>query len=54
MSHCLDPSVVHTYMGHLTSDPSHRYHSWNVCQHAFRKIEDRELLSLHLGFYLAS
>ncbi|APQ18785.1 hypothetical protein [Maribacter hydrothermalis] len=31
-----------------------RYNSWNHCFQAFSEIEDEKLLSLHLGFYLAS
>ena len=31
-----------------------RYNSWNHCYNAFTTINDEKLLSLHLGFYLAS
>lgn len=31
-----------------------RYKSWNHCFDAFGKLKDTNLLSLHLGFYLAS
>lgn len=31
-----------------------RYNSWNHCFEAFDTLKDEELLSLHLGFYLAS
>ncbi|MGF1558811.1 MAG: hypothetical protein ACFCUL_06960 [Flavobacteriaceae bacterium] len=31
-----------------------RYNSWNHCFEAFGTLKDEKLLSLHLGFYLAS
>ena len=31
-----------------------RYNSWNHCFEAFVELKDEKLLSLHLGFYLAS
>lgn len=31
-----------------------RYNSWNHCYEAFGSQKERDLLSLHLGFYLAS
>ena len=31
-----------------------RYNSWNHCFEAFGTLKDTKLLSLHLGFYLAS
>ena len=34
--------------------PFNRYNSWNHCYEAFGNIRDSKLLSLHLGFYLAS
>ncbi len=34
--------------------PNHRYNSWNHCFEAFGTLKDEKLLSLHLGFYLAS
>jgi hypothetical protein len=31
-----------------------RYNSWNHCYNAFAELKEEKLLSLHLGFYLAS
>lgn len=38
----------------LCQDKQHRYKSWEHCYVAFKEEDDTELLSLHLGFYLAS
>lgn len=38
----------------IEKDKSHRYKSWEHCYKAFQNTNDNELLSLHLGFYLAS
>tara|TARA_R110002033_G_scaffold36472_1_gene74981 strand:- start:806 stop:1423 length:618 start_codon:yes stop_codon:yes gene_type:complete len=36
------------------NDKFQRYNSWNHCFKAFAELKDEKLLSLHLGFYLAS
>src|SRR5690606_20568763 len=36
------------------SESFHRYNSWSHCFQAFRELTDKNLQSLHLGFYLAS
>jgi len=38
----------------LNSQEYERYNSWNHCYNAFSNEKDKKLLSLHLGFYLAS
>lgn len=38
----------------VEKDSTHRYKSWEYCYKAFQTETDVDLLSLHLGFYLAS
>jgi len=45
--------IIKKYIAH-NNQKFQRYNSWNHCYEAFEKIEDEQLLSLHLGFYLAS
>jgi len=45
--------IIEKYI-RLNNQEFERYNSWNHCYEAFGKIEDYKLLSLHLGFYLAS
>lgn len=45
--------IIKNYIGH-NNLKFQRYNSWNHCYAAFAEIEDEKLLSLHLGFYLAS
>ncbi|WP_271767962.1 hypothetical protein [Aquimarina algiphila] len=46
-------SIVNTYLN-LSSDTNHRYNSWKHCYSAFGEVKNIKILSLHLGFYLAS
>ncbi len=45
---------VSVYLEQNKEHPFNRYNSWNHCYNAFGSITDSKLLSLHLGFYLAS
>ncbi|WP_025665640.1 hypothetical protein [Aquimarina megaterium] len=46
---------IKIYQNHKKSKgQNHRFNSWNHCFKAFSDIKDTNLLSLHLGFYLAS
>ena len=45
--------VIEEYIKH-NNKPYQRYNSWNHCYEAFVTLKDEKLLSLHLGFYLAS
>ena len=47
------PKVLRFY-NEILEDKCHRYKSWEHCFSAFQTITDNNLLSLHLGFYLAS
>lgn len=46
-------NVVKRYVD-LSSSDNHRFNSWNHCFKAFNESEDKDYLSLHLAFYLAS
>lgn len=45
---------ISQYLNEIELQNNHRYTSWENCYKAFQEIEDRELLSLQLAFYLAS
>lgn len=45
--------IIKDYISN-NNKPFQRYNSWNHCYKAFETIEDEKLMSLHLGFYLAS
>ena len=51
---------IAAYHGNATSEPHHRYRSWEHCYRFFRSrnrdalAADRDTAALHLGFYLAS
>lgn len=45
--------IVKKYLDNSKTS-NHRYRSWNHCFEAFQESNDTKLLSLHLGFYLAS
>lgn len=45
---------VSKYLGQNKQIPFNRYNSWNHCYEAFGTHTDSKVLSLHLGFYLAS
>ncbi|AWX43617.1 hypothetical protein HME9304_00608 [Flagellimonas maritima] len=45
--------IIYNYIV-TNNQPFQRYNSWNHCFKAFDTIDDQKLLSLHLGFYLAS
>ncbi len=48
-------SRILSYYGHLESDQSHRYKSWEHCFKYFgKKKADKRVACLHLSFYLAS
>lgn len=45
--------IIEEYISN-NNQPFQRYNSWNHCYMQFAEIKDKKLLSLHLGFYLAS
>lgn len=45
---------ISLFLKKILEDKNHRYTSWENCYNAFSKGNDRELLALHLAFYLAS
>lgn len=45
---------ISLFLQKILEDKNHRYTSWENCYNAFSKENDRELLALHLAFYLAS
>lgn len=45
--------IIKKYINH-NNQKFQRYNSWNHCFVAFDTLQDEKLLSLHLGFYLAS
>lgn len=42
------------FLSEIENDINHRFTSWENCFKTFQETEERELLSLHLAFYLAS
>lgn len=46
--------TISSFLSQIINDENHRFTSWENCYKAFQVIEDKELLSLHLAFYLAS
>lgn len=47
-------SKVSKFVKEIENDNNHRYTSWEHCYEAFQKNNNRETLSIHLAFYLAS
>ena len=47
-------SIIEKYLSGITSDPFHRYRSWDNCHQAFSADHATENHSLELAFYLAS
>lgn len=45
---------ISLFLQKILEDKNHRYTSWENCYNAFSKENDRDLLALHLAFYLAS
>lgn len=46
--------LIQDFHKSIKEDKQHRYKSWEHCYKAFQTTNNNELLSLHLGFYLAS
>tara|TARA_R110000744_G_scaffold322903_3_gene428812 strand:+ start:2921 stop:3544 length:624 start_codon:yes stop_codon:yes gene_type:complete len=46
-------AIIQKYITYNNKE-NQRYNSWNHCFEAFGTLQDAKLLSLHLGFYLAS
>jgi len=47
-------STISRYLTSIDKYKNHRFTSWENCYKAFQTIDDIDILSLHLGFYLAS
>lgn len=47
-------STILRFLNNIEIDSDHRYTSWENCYKAFQKNNNRETLSIHLAFYLAS
>ena len=46
--------TLSSFLSQIEKDKSHRFTSWEHCYQAFQTETDKELLTLHLAFYLAS
>lgn len=46
--------TISSFLSQIENDENHRFTSWENCFKTFQETEDRELLALHLAFYLAS